>query len=214
MDIVKATEGNDGVALGKMLAETGLTTLDPGYVNTGSTKSEITYIDGANGILRYRGYDIADLANKATFNEVSYLLINGELPNPGEFSKFEHEVTHHTMMHESLKNFLNGFHYDDHPMAMLAGTSRRSSAAEFVFLVGIPTMFAASGYAFLELVKDDALGSENWGEVALAFAAATATGFVVVKWLLGFIKAHRFTGFAIYRIVLGALLLLLMPAGS
>ena len=99
-------------------------------------------------------------------------------------------------------------------MAMLAGTSRRSSAAEFVFLVGIPTMFAASGYAFLELVKDNALGSENWGEVALAFAAATATGFVVVKWLLGFIKAHRFTGFAIYRIVLGALLLLLMPVGS
>ncbi|MEI2796357.1 undecaprenyl-diphosphate phosphatase [Pseudoxanthomonas sp. F11] len=99
-------------------------------------------------------------------------------------------------------------------MAMLAGTSRRSSAAEFVFLVGIPTMFAASGYAFLELVKDDALGSENWGEVALAFVAATATGFVVVKWLLGFIKAHRFTGFALYRIVLGALLLLLMPAGS
>ncbi|MBD9480486.1 undecaprenyl-diphosphate phosphatase [Pseudoxanthomonas sp. PXM02] len=99
-------------------------------------------------------------------------------------------------------------------MAMLAGTSRRSSAAEFVFLLGIPTMFAASGYAFMELVKDDALGSENWGEVALAFAAATATGFVVVKWLLGFIKAHRFTGFAIYRIVLGALLLLLMPAGA
>lgn len=99
-------------------------------------------------------------------------------------------------------------------MAMLAGTSRRSSAAEFVFLVGIPTMFAASAYAFLELVKDNALGSENWGEVALAFAAATATGFVVVKWLLGFIKAHRFTGFAIYRVVLGGLLLLLMPAGS
>ena len=99
-------------------------------------------------------------------------------------------------------------------MAMLAGTSRRSSAAEFVFLLGIPTMFAASGYAFLELVKDDALGSENWGEVALAFAAATVTGFVVVKWLLGFIKAHRFTGFAIYRIVRGAVLLLLMPVGS
>ncbi|MEL1263370.1 undecaprenyl-diphosphate phosphatase [Pseudoxanthomonas putridarboris] len=99
-------------------------------------------------------------------------------------------------------------------MAMLAGTSRRSSAAEFVFLVGIPTMFAASGYAFLELVKDDALGSENWAAVALAFAAATATGFVVVKWLLGFIKEHRFTGFAVYRFVLGGLLLLLMPAGS
>ena len=99
-------------------------------------------------------------------------------------------------------------------VALLAGTTNRAAATEFAFLVGIPTMFAASGYAFLELVKDDALGSENWGEVALAFVAATATGFVVVKWLLGFIKAHRFTGFALYRIVLGALLLLLMPAGS
>ena len=99
-------------------------------------------------------------------------------------------------------------------MAMLAGTSRRASATEFVFLVGIPTMFAASGYAFLELVKDGAVGSEDWSAVGVAFAAAVVTGFVVVKWLLGYIKQHRFTGFAIYRIVFGALLLLLMPAGS
>ncbi len=99
-------------------------------------------------------------------------------------------------------------------MAMLAGTSRRSSATEFVFLVGIPTMFAASSYAFLELIKDGAIGSENWGQVGLAFAAATMTGFIVVKWLLGYIKSHRYTGFAFYRIVFGALLLLLMPAGS
>ena len=99
-------------------------------------------------------------------------------------------------------------------MAMLAGTSRRSSAAEFVFLVGIPTMFAASGYAFMELVKDGAVGAENWSAVAVAFTAAVATGFLVVKWLLGYIKSHRFTGFAIYRIVFGALLLLLIPAGT
>ncbi|KAF1686966.1 undecaprenyl-diphosphate phosphatase [Pseudoxanthomonas broegbernensis] len=98
-------------------------------------------------------------------------------------------------------------------MAMLAGTSRRSAATEFVFLVGIPTMFAASGYAFLELVKDGAVGGEDWAGVAVAFAAATATGFVVVRWLLGYVKAHRFTGFAVYRIVLGALLLVLMPGG-
>ncbi|WP_313319533.1 undecaprenyl-diphosphate phosphatase [Stenotrophomonas sp.] len=98
-------------------------------------------------------------------------------------------------------------------VAMLAGTSRRSSATEFVFLLGIPTMFAASGYAFLEVLRDDGLCNEPWGEIALAFAAATVTGFIVVKWLLGFIKAHRFTGFAIYRILLGGLLLLLMPGG-
>lgn len=99
-------------------------------------------------------------------------------------------------------------------IAMLAGLSRRSAATEFVFLVGIPTMFAASAYAFVELWQEDGLGREDWTQVALAFAAATATGFVVVRWLLGYIKAHRFTGFAVYRIVLGALLLLLMPAGA
>jgi undecaprenyl-diphosphatase len=83
-----------------------------------------------------------------------------------------------------------------------------------VFLVGIPTMFAASGYAFLELWKNGGLGGEPWGDVGLAFAAATATGFVVVKWLLGYIKRHRFTGFAVYRILLGAALVLWLPAGD
>ena len=99
-------------------------------------------------------------------------------------------------------------------MAMLAGLSRRSSATEFVFLVGIPTMFAAIGYAFLELWLDGGLGGEAWDQVALAFAAATVTGFLVVKWLLGYIRSHRYTGFAIYRIILGGLLLMFMPAGS
>ena len=96
-------------------------------------------------------------------------------------------------------------------MAMLAGTSRRPAAAEFVFLAGIPTMFAASSYAFVELAAAGGLGREPWDEVALAFAAATVTGFAVVRWLMGYIKAHRFTGFALYRIVLGLLLLALMP---
>lgn len=99
-------------------------------------------------------------------------------------------------------------------MAMLAGLSRRSAATEFVFLVGIPTMFAASGYALLELWLDGGLAGEAWGEVALAFAAATVTGFLVVRWLLDYIKSNRYTGFAVYRIILGALLLLFMPAGS
>jgi undecaprenyl-diphosphatase len=98
-------------------------------------------------------------------------------------------------------------------VAMLAGTSRRSSATEFVFLVGIPTMFAASGFAFVELWLDDGLGGEDWSAVAVAFAAAAVTGFAVVRWLMGYIKAHRFTAFALYRIVLGLLLLALLPAG-
>ena len=99
-------------------------------------------------------------------------------------------------------------------LAMLLGLSRRAAAAEFVFLVGIPTMFAASGYAFLEQARHGRLGHENWGEVALAFSAAAATGFIVVKWLLGYIKQHRFTWFAVYRLALGAALLLLLPAGN
>ena len=99
-------------------------------------------------------------------------------------------------------------------IAMLFGLSRRTAAAEFVFLVGIPTMFAASAYTFLELVQDGAVGGENWADVGIAFAAATVTGFLVVKWLLGYIEHHRFTGFAVYRILLGAALLLWLPGGD
>jgi undecaprenyl-diphosphatase len=99
-------------------------------------------------------------------------------------------------------------------MAMLAGLSRRSAAAEFVFIVGIPTMFAASGYAFLELLLEHGIGGEDWADVAIAFTASAVTGFLVVKWLLGYIKGHRFTGFAIYRILFGLALLAWLPAGD
>lgn len=99
-------------------------------------------------------------------------------------------------------------------MAMLAGTTRRASAAEFVFLVGIPTMFAASGYAFVELLLDGNIASENWSAVSVAFVAAVISGFAVVRWLLGYIKSHSFVGFAWYRIALGIGLLLLMPAST
>ena len=99
-------------------------------------------------------------------------------------------------------------------IAMLAGLTRRTAAAEFVFLVGIPTMFAASAYTFLELAMDGGLGGEAWADVGIAFAAATITGFMVVKWLLGYIEHHRFTGFAVYRILLGAALLLWIPIGE
>ncbi|WP_426718928.1 citrate synthase [Corynebacterium auriscanis] len=122
MDIVRATEGNDGIALGKMLAETGMTTLDPGYMNTGSTESAITYIDGANGILRYRGYDIADLANNCTFNEVSYLLINGELPSPEEKDEFSERIRRHTLLDEDFKTSFRVFPRDAHPMSVLASS--------------------------------------------------------------------------------------------
>lgn len=99
-------------------------------------------------------------------------------------------------------------------MAMLAGLSRRTSAAEFVFLVGIPTMFAASGYAFVEYLFDDAAPREDWAALGLAFLAATVTGFAAVRWLLAYIGRHRYTPFALYRIALGVLLLLWLPAGE
>lgn len=120
MPIVKATDGNDGIALGKLLQETGYVTLDPGYVNTGSTLSNITYIDGANGILRYRGYPIEELAEKATFNEVSYLLINGELPNQEQLDEFNRKIRRHTLVDEDFKDHFSIFPRSSHPMAVIA----------------------------------------------------------------------------------------------
>lgn len=95
-------------------------------------------------------------------------------------------------------------------VAMLAGTSNRPAATEFAFLVGIPTMFAASGYELLKTVRAGE-GHEDWYALALAFVASTITAFIAVKWLLGYIRSHRFTAFAVYRIVLGVALLLFMP---
>ena len=128
LPVLKPTLGNDCVDIARLTKETGLFTYDSGFTATASCKSAITYIDGDNGVLLYRGYPIEQLARDSSFLEVSYLLMNGELPTKAEFAKFEHEVTHHTMMHESLKNFLHGFHYDAHPMAMLAGTVASLSA--------------------------------------------------------------------------------------
>ena len=128
MDIIRAAQGNDGVVLGNMLGETGFVTFDPGYVSTGSTESKITYIDGAEGILRYRGYDIADLAEYATFNEVSYLLINGELPTDEQLDAFSNDIRHHTLLDEDFKAAFNVFPRNAHPMAVLASSVNILSA--------------------------------------------------------------------------------------
>ncbi|MGO4777400.1 citrate/2-methylcitrate synthase, partial [Lysobacter sp. 2RAB21] len=109
------------VDIAKLPKETGMFTYDPGFTATASCKSAITYIDGDEGVLLYRGYPIEQLAENSNFLEVAYLLMNGELPSATEFSKFEHEVTHHTMMHEAFRTFLYGFRHDAHPMAMLVG---------------------------------------------------------------------------------------------
>ena len=115
-----ATEGPAGIDVSALLATTGLVTVDPGFVNTASCASAITFIDGEEGILRYRGYPIEELAEKASFLEVSWLLIYGELPTPAELEDFETRVRHHTMLHEDMRAFFNGFPRDAHPMAVLS----------------------------------------------------------------------------------------------
>ena len=100
----------------------GLLSYDPAFLNTASCQSAITYLDGDRGILRYRGYPIEQLAGKCSFLEVAYLLLNGELPGPDELDEWIANVTRHTMIHENLKKFMEGFHYDAHPMGMLMST--------------------------------------------------------------------------------------------
>ena len=100
----------------------GLMTYDPGFVNTASTRSRITFVDGERGILRYRGYPIEQLAERSTYLETAYLVLNGALPAAAPLAEWVGEVTHHTMIHESIKKFLDGFNHDAHPMGMLIGT--------------------------------------------------------------------------------------------
>jgi citrate synthase len=120
MPIAAATEGSAGADISKLLATTGLVTYDPGFANTASCTSAITYIDGDAGILRYRGYPIDELANSSTFLEVSYLLIYGELPSQQELDDFGGKLARHTLLHEDLKRFFDGFPRDAHPMPVLS----------------------------------------------------------------------------------------------
>ncbi|MFT5223860.1 MAG: citrate synthase, partial [Glaciecola sp.] len=100
----------------------GMLSYDPGFKNTASTRSTVTFIDGDEGILEYRGYPIEDLAENASFLEVAYLLINGELPNQPQSDEWVHDITHHTFIHENIKKFIDGFHHDAHPMGILVST--------------------------------------------------------------------------------------------
>ncbi|MBB1152330.1 MULTISPECIES: citrate synthase [Amycolatopsis] len=118
--VVNPVEGAPGIELGKLLAQTGYITYDPGFVNTGAASSAITYIDGDAGILRYRGYPIEQLAEKSTFIEVSYLLIYGELPTEAQLADFTERIQRHTLLHEDLKAFFSGFPRDAHPMPVLS----------------------------------------------------------------------------------------------
>src|SRR4051812_10648311 len=119
-NIIEGTEGERAIDITSLRAQTGLVTLDSGYMNTGSCQSAITFLDGDQGILRYRGYPIEQLAEKSTFVEVMYLLINGKLPGKAELDAFRQRLTRHTMLHEDMKRFYDGFPRDAHPMATLS----------------------------------------------------------------------------------------------
>jgi citrate synthase len=120
LPIAEVTEGARGADIGKLLASTGLVTYDVGFANTASCTSAITYIDGDAGILRYRGYPIDQLATGSSFLEVSYLLIYGELPTAAQRAEFEGKIRRHTLLHEDLKRFFDGFPRDAHPMPVLS----------------------------------------------------------------------------------------------
>jgi citrate synthase len=119
-DVIKATDGSDAVDVSAIQSTLGLHTFDQGFVNTASTKSAITFIDGEKGILRYRGYPIEQLAEKKTFLEVSHLLIKGELPDKNQLDVFDHDIRRHTLIHEDLKSFFDAFPQNAHPMSVLA----------------------------------------------------------------------------------------------
>ncbi len=118
LPVITGTEGEKAIDIRNLRATSGLVTLDPGYVNTGACTSAITFLDGEEGILRYRGYPIQDLAQRSTFLEVAHLVIHGELPTAEQFAAFEHGIRYHTMLHEYMRRQFDGFPREAHPMAV------------------------------------------------------------------------------------------------
>ena len=128
LPIRKGSVGPDVIDISALYKEHGVFTFDPGYGATGSCESDITYIDGEQGILMYRGYPVEQLAAKSNFIEVAYLLLHGDLPTADELNKFDHTIRTHTMLNEGMLNFFKGFRYDAHPMAMLSAVVGSMSA--------------------------------------------------------------------------------------
>lgn len=120
LPILEGTEGEIGVDISSLRAQSGVITLDKGFKNTGSTKSAITFLNGEEGILRYRGYSIEELSSKSSFLEVAFLLIYGELPTKEELNEFTNEISSHTLVHEDVKSILDGFPSRAHPMGVLS----------------------------------------------------------------------------------------------
>ena len=128
LPVIDGTVGPDVLDVRKLYGQTGMFTFDPGYGATGSCMSGLTYIDGDEGVLLHRGYEIEELANKSNFLELAYLLLEGELPNAEQKSAFDEAITRHTMVHEQLSNFYRGFRRDAHPMAIMCGVVGAMSA--------------------------------------------------------------------------------------
>src|ERR1700748_140234 len=125
---IEGAEGEKAIDISKLRDLTGYVTLDIGYKNTGATKSAITFLDGEAGILKYRGYPIEQLAAKSSFLEVAYLLIYGELPTAEQIKNFQTKINHHTLIHEDLKKFFDGYPSKSHPMGQLTGLISSLSA--------------------------------------------------------------------------------------
>src|SRR6202012_4613900 len=120
LPVIEGTEGEKAIDISKLRDQTGYVTLDVGYKNTGATTSAITFLDGELGILKYRGYPIEQLAEKSTFIEVAYLLIYGNLPTAEQLKNFQYEISRHTLVHEDMKKFFDGFPSKSHPMGQLS----------------------------------------------------------------------------------------------
>ncbi|MGZ5492144.1 MAG: citrate/2-methylcitrate synthase, partial [Thermoanaerobaculia bacterium] len=128
LPVTEGSEGETAIDITSLRAKTGAITFDPGYANTGSCASAITFIDGEKGILRYRGYPIEELAKSATFVQVCYLLIHGHLPTAPELLAFDEKLTRHSLIHEDMKKFFEGFPPSAHPMAILSAMIASLSA--------------------------------------------------------------------------------------
>ena len=120
LPIIEGTEGEKAIDISKLRDQSGFVTLDSGYKNTGATKSAITFLDGEEGVLKYRGYAIEELAEKSTFLEVAYLLIYGNLPTQAQLDSFQNDISKHTLVHEDMKKFFDGFPSKSHPMGQLS----------------------------------------------------------------------------------------------
>jgi citrate synthase len=128
LPVKESVQGPDAIDVSSLYKEAGVFTYDPGFMSTASCQSKITYIQGQKGLLEYRGYPIEQLALNGDFIETAYLLLYGELPTVDQLQKFDRDITRHTMLNETLKNFFSGFHYDAHPMAIMVGVVGSLSA--------------------------------------------------------------------------------------